>query len=63
MPAACAAAGSLESSAAALGVVQRVEARQPATAIPFAAPISSQRYLALILLRGRILLGGPSAHR
>ena len=63
MPAACAAAGSLESSAAALGVVQRVEARQPVTAIQSAAPICSQRDLGLTLLRERISLGGPSAHR
>jgi hypothetical protein len=31
----------LEAKAAALDVAQRVGAQQPATAIPFAAPISS----------------------
>jgi hypothetical protein len=33
--------GLLETRALAFGIAQRVEARQPATAIPFAAPISS----------------------
>jgi len=33
--------GLLEARGAALGVAQRVGAQQPATAIPFAAPISS----------------------
>ena len=41
MPAACAAGVAFESGAAALGVAQRVGAQQPATRIPFAAPISS----------------------